>query len=294
MEKSVKNVIGVVIIIVGLSLMFNIGFLDRRDGSDSAVDGDSKTVSVDRLKSIRIDGTSESIVIEKHDSDKVVAEISGHGKKFDNAKLVVNERGSYVEISVEYKKFNVFSTGEVNLDVKIPKDFDGELDLGLTSGSINVDDDLELDKLVMDLTSGDVNLAGVKADKSTIEITSGVIDVESLETETLNIDLGSGDLEINKFIGDLEGNVTSGKVMINYHKFDNDIKLDMTSGNFDIYLPKSAEFKIDADVTSGSVDCDFDLDKLNKDGNSYTGSVGDSKNKINVELTSGDVDIKVN
>lgn len=162
-------------------------------------------------------------------------------------------------------------------------------------------------KLDIDNSSGDINVANLRASESKIEASSGDITLRSI-VANLDIETSSGDIDINGLTGDseiestsgdqrlydLKGNITarSSSGDITAAKFDGSIDLEATSGDIeirggkgkvevrttsgeiegeDIWLTGDAGF----DATSGDIEIDFenDLDELSFDLRATSGDL---------------------
>ena len=162
-------------------------------------------------------------------------------------------------------------------------------------------------KLDIDNSSGDVNVANLRATESKIEASSGDVTLRSI-VANLEVETSSGDIDIDGLVGDSEIESTSGDQSlydlkgsirsqassgdITVSKFDGAMDIEATSGDIeirggegtlevrttsgeiegrDILLTGNASF----DATSGDIEIDFenDLDDLSFDLRASSGDI---------------------
>ena len=80
---------------------------------------------------------------------------------------------------------------------------------------------------------------------------------------------------------------SSGDVELRLGTMPSETKMDASSGNITLYIPKDADFTADIDTASGSFDSEFPFTK--KDDTYVCGS---GTNKLEIDTSSGDVKIK--
>lgn len=113
---------------------------------------------------------------------------------------------------------SVSFSGNVNLDIYVPKQYQEEVKLNTASGHIDIRN-FE--------GSGDINTA-------------------------------SGDVNIENCRGDFTANTVSGHVDYKKNSvLNNDLSLNSVSGNISISIAKSSEFSLKARTVSGKTRCDF-------------------------------------
>lgn len=124
------------------------------------------------------------------------------------------------------------------------------------------------DGVMLDIenSSGDVNVANLRASKSKIEATSGDITLKSM-VANLEVETSSGDIEIDGLMGDSKIETTSGDQDlynlkgiiktrassgdISVVKFDGEVDLEATSGDINI---RGGEGALKVRTTSGNID----------------------------------------
>lgn len=269
MNKSLRIVLGVVIIVLGISLLFSkfSPFTSQHD--------DSKSVSLEGIKRIEIKGSSEDINIIRSHENALSANMTATTKGFlvSNPKLDIRKSGSTLKIEVKRSFIQVFSFSDIELDIYINEAYNKDLYLNLSSGNLNLDDAFTVDTLDVNLSSGDIR-------------------IQEIATNDTKIKVSSGSLEIKSFTGNIEGEISSGDVEIDYLTFDNDIEFSASSGSVEIRLPDDANFDFKGSKSSGDIDIDFKLDDYSDQNDTIKGRVGSGGNTIDLDVSSGQISIE--
>ena len=151
------------------------------------------------------------------------------------------------------------------LTVLVPK---GEGALGSVRLTISNDlldlRDLACENLAVQLGSGIVRARKVSADQLDLEVSSGDAEVDGSFVQGATIKLGSGNARVSS-------DVTP-----------HDTRLEVTSGDAELRLPRDAGFSARVQVTSGSFDLDF---AAREEDDAYV--VGHGENRVDVSVTSG-------
>ncbi len=268
MKDNSKVVLGVLVILIGVSMLFsNMSlFGNNLEESDS--------ISLSGIDEIVVSGSSENINIIKSNSNDLKAELKGNtsGFSFSKPKLEVRKSGKTLTIEVKRSFFSFFSSSKLDLDIYISDNYKNDLSLNLSSGSLEMDERFDVKKLDIDVSSGNMT-------------------IDEIHSEEANIDISSGSLRINAFTGDIDGDISSGNVDIEYLEFDNDITFHASSGSVDITLPKNSDFDFKGYKSSGSVKTEFDLNNYTKENNKIEGTFGKGGNKIDLDVSSGNISI---
>lgn len=258
-----------------------------------AVD-ETKNEKIDNINEISIDATISNINIIPEKRSDVEAHI--YGEFSSNASLEFKTQISGEKLNI-YEKLasNLINTGntDLKLDIYIPQDYSKNLTIESSSGDISIKDSINLDKVVIKTKSGDMNIYNLKAASLEACATSGDFEGKDITVETASINASSGDVNIENLNGDLSGVVSSGDISVANPEFNYNMDLTVSSGDAKVTIPKSSEFYIDAAVSSGEITCEFPVVVEGKShGNTLRGVVGNSKNKINIKASSGDIYIR--
>ncbi len=194
------------------------------------------------IKKIEIDETSNEVNIVSADTDIVTIDYYDDPEKplyeieEKNGKLKFERNGRSV-----FKLVNIdFSRKDIT--VTIPKDYEGELDVEITSGAVRADD-ITASKIKLDNTSGSIELYNVSSmGDIDIDNTSGSIEFKNLES--------GGDISIDNTTGSIEGSIVGSQD-------DYSITTDVTAGSSNLPNTKGGSKKLNADTTAGSIEITF-------------------------------------
>jgi lia operon protein LiaG len=269
MNRNSRVILGVVAVVIGVSLIFSNFSLFGNNFDDS------DSISLKGINEIHISGSSEAIKIIKSNQDGLNAELSGKstGLGFTKPKVKVKKSGGKVSVEVKRSIFQLFSSSKLELTVFINDGYHEDLSLDLSSGDLVIDDQFDIQQLDIDISSGDMT-------------------IEDIRSEEATIDVSSGSLTIHNFTGDIDGEISSGDIEIEYTSFDNDISFDASSGSVEITLPSNSDFDLDGHRSSGSIKVDFDLTDYEKDNDNISGTAGNGGNQIDLDVSSGSISIE--
>ncbi len=263
---------------------------------------------------IDISVISASVKIRLSDDDTTSVSYKGVNKNIEfeaginNDELIIREK----QISVwSFFGWN-FGFQKSELNVTIPKGLYDEIMYNTVSG----DADIILpdsDKLGVNTVSGSIKLKGYAdvlevstvsgkvdiinttdktSEKLTVNATSGKTTVTGYMPERFDVSSISGGVILDGITGKGELNMTSGSSELIYSKWNDDLSVSLISGKANITLPMNSGVKLQISAVSGKVK--YDLDGESGVADKKTKSVtfgGDNVNKIDVDLTSGTVNI---
>ena len=210
----------------------------------------------------------------------------------------IGEKKSKLEVILPEKEYEdveiITASGNTDIEQLICKDFNSVVTSGnskyeifapvisvtTTSGYVEVNNCTEnkAERIKLDSVSGNHTISGFRCDEFKFNSVSGCIKAEGVSGK------GSAD-------------IVSGEIFIDYAEWDNNLKLNAVSGEFDITLPEDAGVEIDLDALSGEVEVelkedDGDTDKSTFSGESNSGELGgDNVHEVKVDLVSGEVSI---
>lgn len=280
-----KRIVILLLIITGLYIVFNQSF--QFDGFAFGGSKDGRAALSKSIETIEINVAGVSTTIIPENRDDVEAVLTGKGS------LNVEETGSTLLIETQKKMFNWFSFSEKRqLKIYIPEDFNRNMNFQVGSGTLNYSgESMKLNKLSLDIGSGNVNLDHLDVNEFIHDGSSGNVKIDTLLTKSGTFDLSSGNLEIDHYTGALNADVSSGRFSIQMDKLTDSIDIDLSSGNVDLDLPDNANFNLNGKVSSGDITSDFPLTANGSDKKSIKGTHGSGKYKINVSVSSGNVQI---
>ncbi len=159
------------------------------------------------------------------------------------------------------------SSGEVRLN-----DVSGKLEVSTGSGDVKLDDG-DVSEAAVSTISGDVKLEGV-AKTIKVESVSGDITVSDARDGQLTLSTTSGDI-------DYEGSLDGGASHVT-----------TISGDVKLRLPDDSSFRLEASTVSGDLSSEFDLRDGQQGRRSLSGTAGDGAATLQIETTSGDVNVE--
>ncbi|MDP4088647.1 MAG: DUF4097 family beta strand repeat-containing protein [Bacillota bacterium] len=258
---------------------------------------EAKTADIKDVDEISVNVSSADINIIPEDREDVKAVLSGYIKSSSEVakpELTVDKSSNKLSIGIKgQNSFWGFVNISLKMDVYIPKSYSKDLSLDSSSGEMNLTEKLTLNNLICSLSSGDLTIKDTTCNKFSYDCSSGSMKADILKTQETKLDSSSGDITIKSFTGNVEGESSSGEISIAYSEFNNNVNLTARSGEINIKLPKNSEFYLDANCSSGEVDCDFPVTiSGKKKDNTLTGTVVSDKNKIKLNTSSGDINVK--
>ncbi|WP_335569053.1 LiaG family protein [Neobacillus vireti] len=280
-----KRIVVLLLIITGLYIVFYQSFQFNGFAFGGSKDGRAELSKT--IDSIEINVGSVRTTIIPEDRNDVEAVLTGKGS------LTVKKTGNRLLVETKKEMFNWFSfSGKRQLKVYIPKDFNRNMNIQIGSGSLDFSGkSMKLNKLSLDIGSGNVNLDQLEVDEFTHDGSSGNVEIDTLTTKTGTFDLSSGNLDIKHYTGSLNADVSSGKFSVQMDKLNDSIDIDLSSGNVNLDLPDNADFTLNGNVSSGNISSEFPLTTTNSDKKSLKGTHGSGKHKIDISVSSGTVTI---
>ena len=256
----------VVILLAGFVLYFSIPSSWFGFGTQTAeVTRDTELIQLD------VSGISTKIVTEERDD--VEAKLDGKGK------LQVSQSGNMIE--VEYKRswfqsFSFFSGPK--LTVYVPEDYNRAMEIEIGSGNLNYegkskDQPIELNKLTLEVNSGNVKLGNIHTKKGIFEI-------------------HSGNVSVDHFQGKLAADISSGNIHVQLDELTDSMEVGVSSGHATIDLPDDADFTLEGSVNSGSITNSFPLKNKQENKQAISGVHGSGKYSVGLSVSSGKIDIQ--
>ena len=250
---------------------YMVSFRDKNNFEGNSID-EVTTFGIDQLKEIYIHSVSSDVSVFSTDEEDI--KIHFYGKFAAESekvlpKLIANIEGNQLKIEIKYPKV-LFNNDNVVLDVYIPQDY---------TGNINID-----------TVSADVDMNGLDLNDFKYKTVSGDLRIESLGSDNLKLHTTSGDVDIVDFSGNLEADSVSGDIDVEYRVFDNNVDVKTISGKVKIDLPKNSEFYLKTNTVSGEVVTEFPITIISFGKmNQLEGTVGTGDNRIIVDTVSGDI-----
>lgn len=245
--------------------------------------------------------------------------------------LEVKKEGDTAVVKVKYPQaLNISTLGSSKLDVTIPEGWKDDLEvssvsgkigaveltgedirLNTTSGSIEVDTlsgkdvrlnstsgDFKINQLIakesFDKTtvSGRCEIDTVDCEEADLNSTSGGTFIKMSNSDKVKAQSISGRIEIKMKKGSADFQTTSGGIYATFTDSFEKFKANSISGTVKLEIPENSDFKIDVNTVSGDIRCnDFAVKISSSKRNKLEGEVGDGESRIDVDTTSGSVEI---
>lgn len=252
---------------------------------------EKENISLENTKEISVQATSADIYIVAEDREDILVTL----ETFENGPKLKLKEGK--NVSIEAKPSDWFNFGipmnkSARLTVNIPIYYKGNLDVYNSSGDIEVYD-LNLDEMVLDLTSGDIEANNLIIKNGTVTSVSGSISLSDLKCKTLSVTSTSGDLKLREFEGELSGSSGSGTVMIDYSKFNGNLNLEAASGDIIVdFNTSDIDANLDLSCTSGEITVPAWNGIIREKDSVVSGIIGDGTYDVILHTASGDIILK--
>ena len=243
-------------------------------------------LEAENVDEVRVEGSFVDVYVNSGDRVYFKGKITGNGDEGDY-RFETDIVGKTLVIRVDRKRdrsWRNYRITESRIDLTIT---DGvKLDIDNSSGDVNVAN-LRATSSRIEASSGDITLRSIVANLK-VETSSGDIDIDGLTGDS-DIESTSGDQEIYNTKGDIETRASSGDITVS--GFSGKIEVQATSGDVEIrkgagaIKARTSSGNIDGyaievsdncyfDATSGNIEIDFanDLNDLSFD---LTASSGD-------------------
>ncbi len=283
----------------------------------STLAGNVRSTSQDYVPTLEITKSGDTIIIEE--KRKVFAIIGFYWEKVNLDISIpksfhgdIKYEGKSGDFSTSDLDINSFifklSSGNVQLDnITLKNDMDltstsGDLTIkGLkarsltlesTSGNKKFSDVSIEDNININSTSGDTTLKDINCNELRIDSTSGVINTDGTQLNLISVESKSGDVNIDDLEGSAQLEATSGNIKVSVKEAKDEIYIKASSGNISLKMPSNTGFTLDSKVSSGNIKCDFDLDDEDSGDHKLRGSYRNGNIPVNINTTSGNIDIE--
>ncbi|MGO5072449.1 DUF4097 family beta strand repeat-containing protein [Clostridium sporogenes] len=270
---------------------------------------EKKHFTMDEINEIQVNMTSEAVHIIRTEASNEV-KFHYYGKSMQKIKLASEINNKAVVVAAKRQHEGPIPEDMV-LDIYIPEKYGKNLSINLLSGAVKMDSfdlasfiysnrsgKLETEKISannisMNTYSGNINIKKIDAKELEIKSLSAAINMEWCITEKARIENSSGSIILKNSSGNFDLKGKSGKVMVDYKEFENqNINIETLSGSVTLELPRTAEFFIEAETSSGKFQTDFPI-KMgeNTDKTNIRGEIGGKNNKVSIKTSSGSMKI---
>lgn len=309
-KRLIKILIGVwailAVFLIGIMLYgINVGGIDflsfHIDGDFSSLGSSSvqktDTQDVSGLDKINLRFSSAEVVLKTTDDSKMSIVEKSNSKLKNNEKFMVSRSGDSIDVYEERFGINTFFFWNIGkrkyIEINIPKSYEKDLNVSLSSGNIKVMSDLNLQDVNFSQSSGETKCESntITGRNVGIKTTSGNIGLNSVNAKEYNIKDTSGNIRIGSLSGSGSVNDTSGNIKIDSDNVTDNTDIHIVSGNIRVGIVKGTGFKFNGRCVSGNVNTSFGGDYDTKDDHSVSTKVGDGPYKsIDISSVSGNID----
>jgi lia operon protein LiaG len=254
-----------------------------------------ETISVEGIEKIKMDFSSENIVITSTDDDAVrVVESAGRNLR-DREKFSAVRDGSNLDISQGQDRMfmNIFG---INMNRKVelfvPRSYAESLEIQLNSGNAIFANSMSVKKIDSSIDSGNFEAGTlIVSGEASIKTDSGNVKISSLDSQAYDINVTSGNIRIDHLKGSGAIKNTSGNIIVDLLDITEYADVRATSGNINLGLLRDMNFEFEGYTASGNISADFGV-MYQSDKKHATGKVGvEPYKKLSVEATSGNIGI---
>jgi lia operon protein LiaG len=236
---------------------------------------DENVFLADGIGEIRIKTVSPDINVIPVEEGQIKAHLHGEtvsGVSGQPVRLEAELRGNALVIEAKHKPNISINRSSVTLDVYVPSDFGGDMQLETISGRIDI--------------------SGFNLNMLTAKSISGAIEVSSMATTSISVGSTSGRVRLADFSGNLDFNLVSGSLDAGFNASGSDIRGKTVSGGVSLNLPSDASFELEADTVSGRIDCDFPITVTgSQPRRGLRGTVGSGGSSVDIKTVSGGINI---
>lgn len=216
--------------------------------------------------------------------EEFTAALTGHAS--DPITLHMEENQGSASLYTTWKRQAGTTTRNLQLTVRVPDDFTGDLTIRTASGGFTLTEG-RLGALVIENASGPVRLDGVTAESVRIDNASGGISLSGLRTENLRVNTLSGALRA-ELVGtpavqasaasgavSITGEIASarlssvaGALSLRLERLTGSVTAESVSGAIRIELPGRNEYGGEVSSLSGNIRVDLGSERIERRGQS--------------------------
>lgn len=165
-----------------------------------------------------------------------------------------------------------------------------EIEISTISGDIRLDK--ASGRLLATSTSGEVTVSDGSGERK-VSTTSGDIRISGIDSR-FSVSSTSGEVTLEGQSGFGTVGTTSGDTRLSVAQLTGDLDINTSSGEVTLQLSRDESLQFKANTGSGTISTFFDdVLSFSKKGDRAEGSIGnDSKNKVTVTTTSGDIRVQ--
>lgn len=282
MKSNMKKFVIVLAVVMAASFLIAFTILYTTGGITAVTVSSSQIKSqeffnVDEVNRIVIDVVNTDVNVTAV-VDKEV-EVDFYGSITTNLiagkpELVTDLKNGVLTISITYPKtitIGLINLANLYLDVYVPNNFSKDIKVSTVSGNLNI--------------------RKLSIDNFSFKSISGHLKADSLSAKNLIIETTSGKVNLNEVEGKINADTISGEITAVLKSFNNDLSIKTISGEVNLSLPGNSEFKFKLGSVSGKMVNEFGSKITFADSSNLEGSVGESAFNISIKTISGSIKI---
>jgi lia operon protein LiaG len=308
MNNTLKTIVWItaVVAIVSLGIAAVLFFATGMGGPWVSGKGftidERRSIALSGIADINVRTSSTDVHLTASDGDAV--EIWLHGTVYTGEPdavpaLAAEHSGNVLEILLKRKDGRKwvlgFFSSDLIAEIRVPQQYRGTLVVDTSSGDVEISNQV-LSELSVETSSGDVRLSSVQAATIAMDSSSGDQTVEGMKAEQSKLTSSSGEIRVKDLQGGAKAESSSGDITLRYSEFNADLEVRSSSGDVELYLTESAEFRVEAKASSGDIDCAFPVTLNEADSessrNRLFATVGEGTHQVVVQTSSGDITIR--
>ncbi len=257
------------------------------DNADKYIPGDREIT--EKIENIDIDYMAGNVTLKGSNTDKVTVRETSKTEIEDKLKVHTWVEGNtlHVKYCAAGKGLNIKNL-EKSLEVTLPSDVKlADLSIDDSTGDISVD--CSANNYDIDASTGNITvIQHGESDKVEIDDSAGDVDVTAETIGKLEVDISSGSLDVTaEDVRKLEADISSGGLKFSADKVPEKSEIDVSSGDIELYLPEQIDLTLTADISSGDFNSEI---PFSVKGDDYI--FGSGKNKMDIDVSSGDINIR--
>ncbi|MFW8052010.1 DUF4097 family beta strand repeat-containing protein [Vagococcus fluvialis] len=273
---------------LGILIVCSVGLLTSCKTSEVEMIN-TERVDSKNIEQINLSYKSEDLRFFIGSEDEIVIE-EYLGSEKDKA-TVRTQNGRLSIESGKNDKWRILPTLTNHVDIYLPKEYQKDLIIETNSGSVELADSFELNKVSIEQNSGDLKIKEIKADEMSFRTSSGSLKGDLLDSDNIKAASNSGSVKFGKILGNADLETKSGSIKTSFVSVSKNVQAVSKSGNVSIELPKNLSFDFQGETKSGSFLTDYEM-SLSGPEEVVTASIGNGDKKIvKIKTNSGNIEL---
>jgi lia operon protein LiaG len=249
----------------------------------------TSSYSLPATGTIAVRDSSGDVKLEGWDRDSVqliVRKQATTDADLDSLNAAVTERGGVLGVVAQYPED--CRNCDISFEIKMPRGAHVVVDS--SSGDVSVSN--AAGPVRVGTASGDIEVRA-SAGSTVLHSSSGDITVSGCASG-LVAQSASGDIDTDGLAGDASLVSASGSVKASYEGWGRvrTVRIESTSGDIELVVPRGSGFKLEAETQSGSIDSNLRLPIDDRDdGAAVNAQVGSASASVQMGAQSGDISI---